>query len=369
MFRAIWFAVKLGILVAIAVWVANRPGYIEIDWLGYDIRAHIGFVLLVLLIFLLLSLILYRFFLSLFAFSKVWRHYKQQKRRIKGYRALTLGLSAVAAGDAKVASYQAFRMRNLLPEDKGLSLLLEAQAARLKGDNEAARNFFEELMKDKDTAFLGLRGIMLAAIEDGDIEQALSLARKGLSIHPKQPWILRMVYKLELRNHEWVSAEKTLKAARKHKAIGQEQADSDRVALYLFQAGQEQEKGHPGKALSFARKAHRLAPDFSPATVKLTEFYLDAGKKRSAASIVRTAWKNHPHPDLIPLWDKLDVRNKPDGFAFNEVQEKANGKAWHCRETGRLYKHWSPVAEPHGSFNTIRAIEDHTELLITAPSG
>jgi len=157
MFRALWFIVKVGLLVAIAVWVANHPGYIEISWLGYDIRAHIGFVLLVLFLALLLSLILYRIFLGLLNFPKVWKRYQEHKQRVQGYRALTLGLSAVAAGDAKAAEFQSLRMRKLLPEDKGLSLLLEAQAARLNGDDEAAQGFFEELVKHKDTSFLGLR--------------------------------------------------------------------------------------------------------------------------------------------------------------------------------------------------------------------
>ena len=52
MLRALWFAVKTGLIVAAAVWVANRPGFIEASWLGYDVRAHVGLVLLVLLFLL-----------------------------------------------------------------------------------------------------------------------------------------------------------------------------------------------------------------------------------------------------------------------------------------------------------------------------
>ena len=28
-------------------------------------------------------------------------------------------------------------------------------------------------------------------------------------------------------------------------------------------------------------------------------------------------------------------------------------RVWICRETGRIYEHWQPIALPHGSFNTI----------------
>ena len=48
---------------------------------------------------------------------------------------------------------------------------------------------------------------------------------------------------------------------------------------------------------------------------------------------------------------------KPEDLAAGQNWEKAADaaadKVWICRETGRIYDRWSPIAEPHGSFNTI----------------
>ncbi|MGB0720403.1 MAG: hypothetical protein ACPGRX_08015, partial [Bdellovibrionales bacterium] len=34
--------------------------------------------------------------------------------------------------------------------------------------------------------------------------------------------------------------------------------------------------------------------------------------------------------------------------------EAPAGKAWVCAETGRVYEAWAPIAQPHGSFNTMQ---------------
>src|SRR5688500_4138582 len=120
MLRALWFAVKVGLLVAASVWVANRPGFIEAHWLGYDVRAHVGLALLLLLLVLVLTVFIYRILWGIVTMPKALRRYRQERSREKGFRALTLGLTAVAAGDAKQAEQQAERARRFLPSDRGL---------------------------------------------------------------------------------------------------------------------------------------------------------------------------------------------------------------------------------------------------------
>ena len=150
MLRALFFAVKVGLLVAAAVWIAERPGAVEISWLGYDIHAHVGVFLLALLAgFLLLS-----FAFRALALPLWLKHRHGRKKHERGYRALTRGLSAVAAGDVREAEKRAAQARRFLPGDGGLPLLLEAQTARLKGDEAAAAQAFEKLLSAPDTAFL-----------------------------------------------------------------------------------------------------------------------------------------------------------------------------------------------------------------------
>lgn len=452
MLRAVWFAVKVGLLVALAVWVAQRPGTIEIHWIGYEIRAQIGFVLLGALVALLFILALYRVLLAVFSMPKSLRRYRAEIRQGKGQRALALGLTAVAAGDSKLAAYHAHRTRKFMPEDKGLSVLLEGQAARLRGDDEAAGAAFETLLNNKDTAFLGLRGLLLAALESGDTGDALNLSRRALAMHPRQPWVLRMVYDLEIRQGHWQEARAILDSAVKNNAVDPARADRDRIAILLLQAEKELLDGQERAAFDLTKRAFAVDPGFVPAAAALARWYIGHGKRRVAIAVLEKSWRLSPHPDLVALWKELEpkgrvhdsaarmawyerlvalrpdsaegqmaaaaaaieerlwgsvqqyleraeaagpgprlyrlkarlaqIQNRPEETALmlRKADESPPEKAWICRETGHVYERWTPVAEPHGSFNSIvwdypgRLLRpeplhtDRSELLVMGPA-
>ena len=426
-FQTLWFMIKTAALVALGVWLSMRPGFIDLSFPEYKVDVHMktGAALLGTYVALLIILFLHRIYIALSDIPKAWRRYHERKRHVKGLQAISLGLSAVAAGDAKIASYQAHRARHLLPEDKGMALFLDAQAARLRGDADTARGHFQQLVDNRDTAFLGLRGLMLTAMEGGDVEKALALSRDALKLHPKQPWVLMLVYQLNVRTHNWVEAEKMLKQAQKTKAIDYDRAQSDQVAIYLQQSDEAHERGEQQNAIRFAKKAQMIAPHFVPAALRLAKLYREDGHRRAAVKVVEACWRVTPHQELVSIWDSLIpakksgdsaarlrwferlVALKPDSiesqlaaarvamedgmwgearqylamaeklqpnarlyrlwakFAERQHQpeesrhwlEKATearpDKVWVCRETGRIYDHWSALAHPHDSFNTI----------------
>lgn len=313
--QTLWFMVKTAALVAAGVWLAMRPGFIDLQFLDYDIHMKAGAGLLGAYVALLIILFLHRIYIALSDIPKAWRRYHERKRHVKGLQAISLGLSAVAAGDAKIASYQAHRARHLLPEDKGMALFLDAQASRLRGDTDAARGHFQNLLENKDTAFLGLRGLMLTAMEDGDIEKALVLSRDALRQHPKQPWVLLLVYQLTIRTRQWGEAEKVLKQAQKIKAIDYDKAQGDQVAIYLQQADDAHYRGELQNAQRFAKKAQAMAPGSVPAALRLAKFYREEGHRRAAVKVIEACWRINPHPELVALWDSLSPDKKSTDMA------------------------------------------------------
>ena len=82
----------------------------------------------------------------------------------RGYKALTQGMVAVAAGDAQEARRQARKAENFLA-DPPLTMLLSAQAAQLSGDDKAAGKFFKKMSERKDTKYLGIHGMLNQAIQ------------------------------------------------------------------------------------------------------------------------------------------------------------------------------------------------------------
>ncbi len=364
MLRALWFLVKVAALIAVVVWVASQPGQIDAAWLGYKIKVDMGLFLLAALGFVLLSIVVYQAIRSVFSFPQRLRAQSKIKARDKGYRALTLGLSAVAAGDTRTASTQARRAEKLLDGHSGLTMLLKAQAARLEGREDDALQSFVALLNDKDTAFLGVRGLLQSALDDGDYKHALELAQRAQKIHPRQPWILRVVYDLEIRLHHWERALEMLKNMRRVGAMDADKARSDEAAILIVQADAALEAGRPDQAERALKKALKVAPEFSPPVGRLVHIYLQSGQKKKARRVVESAWKRAPHPDLLTLWAGFDGV-KPLG----EVGEADAEKAWICCETGRVYEQYSPIALPHGSFNTIRwAKPDLIDMPVMPPT-
>src|SRR5688572_6331297 len=103
MFRAFLFLFKIGLLCAAIIWFAQKPGTVEVRWLGYEIEASIGFAAAVLAAALLVWTLAYRLWRLFIDAPAVLRRYRRAQIRERGYRAVTSGLVAVAAGDSGAA--------------------------------------------------------------------------------------------------------------------------------------------------------------------------------------------------------------------------------------------------------------------------
>lgn len=429
MLRALIFLVKVGALVAAAVWIADRPGVVRIEWAAYTLTLQAGFFLLVAVAALLLAIFVYRVIQTFAEFPASLRRYMQLRRQEAGYKALAAGLAAVAAGDKKAALHQSNLTAKLLDKDKGLSLLLHAQAERLQGREDKAREIFLALTADKDAGFLGVRGLLQAALDRGEHQKALELGRQALKMHPRQPWILKLVYDLEIRLRDWASAKDTLARAEKAGALPAARALKDRLAVLIAQAQGDLAAGFPDKARGLLEQACRLGPDFVPAVLALARLHEAGGRWRKAVAVIEKAWRVRAHPDLEKFWEDLFAAQKNqtsrapmarlawferlvalnpqsaeshlaagaaaageglwgearEHFRKAEVlepsarlyrlwialerrtganprtievlheKEERHGpeRRWVCRDTGRVYEEWQPVALPHGSFNTM----------------
>lgn len=426
MFRALWFFLQLSVVVCAAIWISTQKGAVEIAWNDYTVSLHLGIFLLALTLFTIIAVAFFKLFSAVVGMPAGMARRRRERNRRKGFQALTRGFVAIAAGDSKKATAYAKEVRHLMREETGLPLLLEAQAARLRGEESAAKESFEKLLGDKDAAFFGVRGLLKTSLDQGDRAQALTYARTALDQNPKQPWILKSVYDLELANRRWDDAAKTLDRLRRVRAIDFGQARSDEIALLMIQAERDHLSRNVGGWEKKVERAYKLDPSFVPVVVALGDHYLTKNKSGKVSPLVEKAWKSNPHPDLALLWDRIApqpksndplrrlrwfeklVAVKPDSAdgqiaaakvamdtglygeakaylttaeilrptaglyrlrADAEEQSTHNSTAvrewldkateaqpdpvWYCTATGHIYERWSPVAEPHGSFNTI----------------
>jgi HemY protein len=299
--RALVFFVTLGVVIAAGVWLADRPGEVGLTWLGYRIDAGMHVIVIGVLVITLLLVILYRLWWAVMRVApgvgRMWR----DSRRRKGYAALTDGLVAVAAGDRDEAAKLAAKAESIL-DNPPLTLLLSAQAAQLTGDKEGARAYFRQMLDRPETAFLGLRGLITYALNEGDADRARQLARKAYAIRPASEWLSATYYELLVRNGDWSDAETVTRDAEKHKLIDRSQAAYRQTVLMHERSLAAERGGNGDEAAKLARKAAESDFSFSPATVNAARLLTATGKQRAAKSLIEKAWSANPHPALVTAW-------------------------------------------------------------------
>lgn len=302
--RVFWFLIKLGVVGALAAYFTIEPGRITIDWLGFEIVMPVGILALILFIAFFIVAYWERIRIAVFKFPSRWRAQRHAIREMKGYRALTLGMVAVAAGDAHESRRQSRRAKDLLTEAP-LTKLLQAQTARLSGDEQAATKYFEDMRGDPEVAFLGLRGLMTQALRAGESERALELAEEARRLRPTAKWVLIELLDLQMEAGRWKRALATLDDAERSGAISAEEADPIRSRLAVKQAGRLSDGGEKTPALKLAQSAMRADPDNTEAITLTAGLLKDAGKLRKAEKMVEDAWKALPDPSLAETYRDL----------------------------------------------------------------
>ena len=308
MFRALWYILKIIIVVGVAVFLIVQPGEISIGWKEYQITVQLGYAAVALLI----TLVLVASFSEMVTRLSLWpanlSRARAERRRTKGYRALMQSLSAAATGDQQNAYYLAHRAQKFLPEEEsGLPLLLQAQAMAKKGGVSDQDEPYRILIKNADTALLGIQGLTQNAILVGNFEKALLLARKAFAENPKNLSLVKAVYDLEIKNKLWNDALVTLD---KHKKTLGDIADQDRKVIYIVLGDMAKEQNRPQEAVEFYKKAYKADNQFVPANVRYIQSFIDAGARRKALSLLEKAWKREAHPDYISLWTTLVPEQK-----------------------------------------------------------
>ena len=300
-----WPAIILVLLlVAGAVFVADRPGSVVVEWQDWRLDTSVAVLALGTVFAALAGGWLYVVARKLIRAPRDFLNARRERKRREGYRALTLGLAAAAAGDAIEAQRCARRAQKLLSE-KPLTLLLSAQAAQLAGDAEAAKRHFVAMLDEPETAFLGLRGLIARALQAGDEAQALRLLEQARKLRPRTPWVLQGRYELLARALRWDEAEAALAEAIRYKGVTAEEGRHHRAAL-LYERGRDaQASGRARDALDLAARAHALDPAFTPATAMYAQLLEAAGKKRRARKTIEAAWRLSPHPDLARCYGAL----------------------------------------------------------------
>ena len=305
----VYLVLALAAVVAASIWFSERPGLVSIEWQGWLIELSVGRFVMFTAAVLAVLLVAYGMIRTVGSLPRRLRSKRDSSRRERGYQALTRGMVAVAAGDPDEANRQARRADVLLNEPP-LTMLLSAQAAQLDGEEAAAERYFNEMLQRPETAFLGLRGLLIQAQKDKDQVAALKYAKRAYELQPKTPWVLATMFKLQVAERKWHGALSTFEELVRRTAVPAQEA-RERRAVVLLGCSKEEEEVNLTEALRFARRASSLAPEFLPAVLRTVELMVILDKPRSASRMINNAWERIPHPELARIYSEIGEANGP----------------------------------------------------------
>jgi HemY protein len=304
MIRVVVFFALVAVLALGAAWIADRPGEIAITWQGWRIETSVmvgaaAVAILVALAMMVWSIL--RLILRTPDFVSLALRNRRENRR---HQAISRGLIAIGAGDAKGARRYADEAARLGADDP-LALLLRAQTAQLNGDREGAARAFRAMADRGETRLIGLRGLFIEAQRRDDVEAARLYAAEAAQAAPALEWAGQALLDHQCAAGDWAGALRTLENNARHGLIDKPAYRRQRAVLLTAQALAAEAQDDRQTARTLATEAARLAPDLVPAAALAGRLLAEAGELRRAAKVVEAAWRREPHPDLAEIYTHL----------------------------------------------------------------
>ncbi len=310
MIQLLVFLAVATVLALVGVWLADNPGQVVVDWLGYRIETSVGILAVGLLAFAFAAVLLFEILRVVrFLPRRVGRGWRRRQRE-RGYQELSAGLIAAAAGDARAASRHNRHAQRLISDDPA-TLLLDAQASQLGGRDDEAGTRFRQMLSRPETEFLGLRGLLAQAAKTGDRQEALELARRAYRRNNDTAWPVSTLFDLLTKTESWEEALPLVDDLERLGILSQNEARSDRAALDYLAGRRAAERGELVSALKKGRRAVRTSATFTPAAVLAAGVSQQLDRPRQARRLLESAWEVRPHPELAKAYAALTPEETP----------------------------------------------------------
>ena len=187
MFRFLMFlliVLGLGLLFG---WMAENPGtiYLKWDWLaaqmgrpGEEVGIPLTLGMIAVIVLIVIAMIVSALTRGFFAVPSFITTMLQNRKRQRGYAALSKGLIAASSGDVAMARTYSKESKRFLENDP-LVALLGTQTALLEGNRQEATSNYRLMLENEETRLVALRGLFLEAEKQGSGRSCTSLCRRS----------------------------------------------------------------------------------------------------------------------------------------------------------------------------------------------
>ncbi len=340
------FYITLAIIVALgAVWFADNPGALQVNWRGWEIRMSMAIYTLLVLLYTVLCWYLFKLYRWFKTDNPLMSPKRLASKRERGLAELDQGWSALSVHDNAAALKHGTKALSLLPTDKGpLRLLLKASPEKTQ------IKYLNMLDEDANSKILALTFRLEKELNNHNSKEAHNILLKMHKLSPDNPWICKKLFDVLTRLGRWAEAIQELNKLVKTKAMdGSEQKRLSAVLNYS-QALEADLSGQKKAARDFTEQALKNDPSHIAAALFLARHHLAGDDKGRARKVTETIWRVAPHPDLAQFYLKLEPLESASE-KFRRIQKFADLNSDHPHSlhlrahVGLDTEHWADAKQ------------------------
>ena len=310
MLKIILYVAVLAVLVVIAVWFAETPGTVMLEWHGWRIDTSVAMLFVFVTGLLAVGTFLLRAWGTLMGAGRAFQDARKNKRLNRGLEALAHGFAAVRGDDTAAAAKAGREARSALG-DLNAVRLLEQQTARIGGDRNMASAEARNLITEPAMESAALRELAEIATQTGDREGALGHALRALGRKPPPRWACQMTLDLQVGLGRWEDAAVMIDRKDVRGVLDASDAARLKATLYSQAASAALATQDSTSAMKWARKALNVEPARADASATLGRALIADGKAKKASAELERAWTVNPHPLILTAYLQIAPAEAP----------------------------------------------------------
>ena len=300
------FAFLLALLVGaglLGTALLAREEMVIIEWNGWILHTRAWVVATAAGVTLIAGWLAISLVLGLLRTPRTLRNAIRTRRRERGLQALGRAFTAYAAEDGRAALANARRAERLLADPR-ITRPLVAKSLEMSGRSREAREYFVALAENPETAGSGTRGLLAAAGREGEVDTAITQARRLVDLQRADPEGHRQLLALLAGRRAWPEARQALADGVRHRAWDRAEARRLEAAAAAAEAEEAEAAGRPARSL--AQLAAELDPGLAPAACQAARLLAGEGERKRAERLLLAAWRAEPTPELAQAWAALE---------------------------------------------------------------